>query len=149
MEGHILGNLKPIRSGYFPQDVALAHGQAGNDMGDVGSFPGIQQRPVRGVQLQHSAGQFLAGILVHLGEMHHGLGICDVLQVYIGLVYFYGDGFFHSDVARDSFQFSYLVIAVGGFKGKLPIGISFCGGNGIFSGELSDFRIEQTESDAL
>ena len=77
-----------------------------------------REGPVRGVQLQHSAGQSLAGFSVHLGEMHHGLGVCDVLQVYIGLVYFYGDGFFHSDVARDSFQFSYLVIAVGGFEAE-------------------------------
>ena len=31
------------------------------------------------------------------------------------------DGFLHGDVARDSFQFSYLVIAVGGLKGELPM----------------------------
>ena len=111
-------------------------------MGDVTGFPGIQQRPVRGVQLQHSAGQFLSSFSVHLGEMHHGLGVCDVLQVYIRFAQLHVDGFLQGDVARNRFQFSYLVIAVGGFKGKLPIGIRFCGGDSVFSGKLDGFCIK-------
>ena len=111
-------------------------------MGDVTGFPGIQKRSVRGVQFQHSAGQFLASILVHLREMYHGLGVCDVLQVHVGLVQFHSDGFFHCDVARDGFQLLDLVIAVGSLKGKLPIGIRFCGGDSVFNGELGGFCIK-------
>ena len=142
VEGHILGNFESLRSGYLSQNIPLAHRQAGDDMGNVGGFPGVQKGPIRGVQLQHSAGQFLASILVHLGEMHHGLGVCDVLQVHVGLVQFHSDGFFHSDVARGSFQLLDLVIAVGGFKGKLPIGVRLCGGDSVFSGKLDDFCIK-------
>ena len=52
------------------------------------------------------------------------------------------DGFFLCDVARDSFQLLDLVIAVGGLKGKLPIGIRLCGGDSVFSGKLDGFCIK-------
>ena len=68
--------------------------------------------------------------------MHHGLGVCDVLQVHVGLVQFHSDGFFHSDVARGSFQLLDLVIAVGGFKDKLSCLI---GGRHLNSGFFSEF----------
>ena len=142
VEGHILGNFESLRSGYFSQNIPLAHRQSGDNMGNVGGFPGVQKRSIRGVQLQHSAGQFLAGILVHLGEMHHGLGICDVLQVHVGLVQFHSDGLFLCDVAWDGFQLLDLVIAVGSLKGKLPIGVRLCGGDSVFSGKLDDFCIK-------
>ena len=74
--------------------------------------------------------------------MHHGLGVCDVLQVHIRFAQLHVDGFLQGDVARDGFQLLDLVIAVGSLKGKLPIGIRFCGGDSVFSGKLDDFCIK-------
>ena len=59
-----------------------------------------------------------------------------------GALQFHSDGFFHCDVARDGFQLLDLVIAVGSLKGKLPIGIRFCGGDSVFNGELGGFCIK-------
>ena len=118
-------------------------------MRDVCGFPSIQKGAVRGVEFQHSAGKFLAGFLVYLAEMHYSLGVCNILQIHVSFVHFHRDGFLHGDVAGDSFQFSYLVVAVGGFKGELSGFIGDGGGQGSFFGELRGFRIEKPEGDSL
>ena len=114
-------------------------------MGNVGGFPGVQKRSIRGIEFQHRTWEFLSGIRVHFTKMHHGLAICDVLQVHVGLVQFHSDGLFLCDVAWDGFQFSYLVIAIGGFKAELSSLVRGSHFDGILRCKFSCFRRKQSK----
>ena len=118
-------------------------------MGNVSGFPSVQERAVRSVQFQHSAGKFLAGFLIHLAEMHHSLGVCNILQIHVGFVHFHCNGFLHGDVAGSGFQFSYLVVAVRRFKGELAVGVCFAGSKGVFSSKVGGLSRKQPKGNAL
>ena len=118
-------------------------------MGDVGSFPGFNEGSVRAVQFQRSAGQFLAGFGIHLGNVDYCLIVGDGVQLHLSSVHLHGNRLIHGEIARQSGQLHHLEGAVGSFEAERPVGIRLCGSNGIFSGEFGGFCREQAESDAL
>ena len=118
-------------------------------MGDVGRFPGFQQGAIRRIELQHSAGQLLRRLGVHFAKMHHRLPVGDGVQLHFCGVHLHRHRLFHGEVARQGSQFHDLERTVGGFKRKCPVGVRFCGSDGIFFGEFGCFSGEQPKCHTL